>query len=405
MSSNTLPVIDHICREAQRVAHEELSFLKNVNRQYDAQFKDNGQGAKGASIRIREPARYTVTTGAKMDTQDMEQTSQTLTVATQKHVGMSITSAEMAQDIVELSKNHIQPAVKALVADVENDCIKALTKGVANVVGAGSFTAAGGFAPGTDLTSLLAPGRARARLNQMAAPKSDRCIVANSENMATMVNGVAGYFNPSNAISEQYTEGMIARTAMADWYENDKVWTMTNTGDVAGAINNGTLTSGITTLTVDGFTAAPTEGMVFTVADVYDVHPETKEAYPHLKQFTVTSATTTSITFTPAMNYDTTEGKQNCSGTPVNDAAVTFYGSASTAYDQNIMFHKDAFTFVTADLPLMGGADKCARRVQDGLSLRVWQDGDIRNDELLLRIDILYGRKTIRPDWACRISN
>lgn len=69
------------------------------------------------------------------------------------------------------------------------------------------------------------------------------------------------------------------------------------------------------------------------------------------------------------------------------------------------MYHKDAFTFVTADLPIMDDAAKCVRRTQDGLSLRVWQASDIRNDEMLTRIDILYGGKTVRAPWACRISN
>jgi hypothetical protein len=42
---------------------------------------------------------------------------------------------------------------------------------------------------------------------------------------------------------------------------------------------------------------------------------------------------------------------------------------------------------------------------KDGIALRVWQDGDIRNDELLMRIDLLWGFKTLRPAWACRVSN
>ena len=53
----------------------------------------------------------------------------------------------------------------------------------------------------------------------------------------------------------------------------------------------------------------------------------------------------------------------------------------------------------------MADAAKCVRRNQDGLSMRVWQGSDIRNDELLMRIDILYGMAALRPEWACRITN
>jgi len=44
-------------------------------------------------------------------------------------------------------------------------------------------------------------------------------------------------------------------------------------------------------------------------------------------------------------------------------------------------------------------------KTYDGLSIRLWQASDIRNDEMLTRIDILYGYKAIRPQWACRITS
>jgi hypothetical protein len=51
----------------------------------------------------------------------------------------------------------------------------------------------------------------------------------------------------------------------------------------------------------------------------------------------------------------------------------------------------------------MDDAHKCVRRNSEGLSMRVWQASDIRNDELLMRIDILYGFAALRPEWACRL--
>jgi hypothetical protein len=205
-------------------------------------------------------------------------------------------------------------------------------------------------------------------------------------------------------LKEAFREGFVSRTSMADWYENDRMWTLPNSADVAGEINNGTLTSGITALTVDGLTAAPVEGMVFTVQGTYDVHPETKAALPHLKQFTCAAGcTTTNLAFTPALIYDTTNPRQNCSGAPTNDDDITFVGALSTNYVQPLMYHKEAYAFVTADLPLVDDAHKCVRRVKEGLSMRAWMGSDIRNDELLLRLDILYGFAALRPEWACRM--
>lgn len=397
--ANSLVTIDMVTREAQRIAHENLQFIGTVDRQYDDSY--GRTGAKiGSALRVRKPNQYLRTTGSRvMDVQDQAESSGTITLATQDHVDMRFNSAELALSIDEISKRYIEPAVKVLVSGIEADFLAFASKKTYQVAGTA----------GTGITTLSTPGAARAKLNQQLAPKSDRSIQMDSVTMGGLVNGVAAYFNPSNAIDKQYKEGLVARTSMADYYENERVWTMPNAGDVAGEINGGTLTSGITTLTVDGFTVAPVEGMVFTVGAgsgetlVKDVHPETKVAYSHGKQFTVVSATTTSITFQPPMIFDTTNPAQNCSGAPADNADITFVGSASTNYVQPLMYHKEAFQFVTADLPIMDDAAKCVRRVQDGLSLRVWQASDIRNDELLMRIDILYGMAALRPEWACRM--
>lgn len=393
---NSILTIDMIVKETMRVAHEKTQFIATTDRQYDSSFGGTNQGAKnGDTLRVKKPNQYTRRQGSrKMDVQDQDEQSGSITLATQDGVDMKFTSAELALDIDAFSKAHIEPAVSVLVSGIESDYLAACTKATYNLAGTA----------GTAITNLTVPGAARAKLNQQLAPKDgNRCIQMESVAMGGLVNGVAAYFAPNGDIGKQYKEGFVARTAMADYYENERVWTMPNSADVAGAINAGTLTSGITSLTVDGFTAAPVEGMVFTVANVYDVHPETKVAYSHLKQFVVTSATTTSISFSPAMKFDTTDPYQNCSGAPVDDAAITFVGSASTNYVQHLMYHKEAFQFVTADLPIMDDAHKCVRINKDGLALRCWQGSDIRNDELLMRIDILYGFAQLRPEWACRM--
>jgi hypothetical protein len=144
--------------------------------------------------------------------------------------------------------------------------------------------------------------------------------------------------------------------------------------------------------------------MVFTIAGVLAVHPETKAAYSHEQQFTVLAGSTaTNLLISPTIYLS--GPKQNVNAAPTTTAVLTFFGDASGTYRQNLMYHRDYATFVTADLPLMDDAAKCVRRSQDGLSIRVWQGSDIRNDELLLRLDILYGYKVLRPEWACRISN
>lgn len=405
--SNTFKVIDMVTKEAMRIAHESSSFISTTDRQYDPQFKDNGAGKRGSALRVREPNRYTSTLGRVIDVQDQDESTQTITMATQRHVGMKFNSVELIQSVNsgaafdDLSKNYIEPAVKQLFADVESEYLTFCTKATYQTVGTA----------GTPITTLSVPGLARAKLNQQLAPKSDRNIQMDSITMAGLVNGMASYFNPSNAISKQYTEGLIARTGMADYYENEKVWTLTNIADVTGTTDAASLvTDGGTTMDIHTTVASPAVGAVFTVAGVYDCNPETKAPYPHLKQFTVV-ATSAGAAITVSPKTILTGAKKNvCSSTGAdlavadfNSKTLTFVGSASTSYIQPLMYHKEAFQFVSADLPLMAGADKCQRKQQDGLSLRVWMDGDIRNDELLMRIDILYGMAALRPEWASRL--
>lgn len=400
--ANTLAVVDMVLKESQRIAHEKLQFIGTIDRQYDDSFNKSG-AVEGQTIRIREPNQYTRRQGSRvMDTQDQNESTQNFTVATQDGVDMKFNSAELVQSVNNdgafdaLSRNYIEPAISVMCSGIEADFIAFATKAVYNEVGT----------PGTPMTTLSEPGLAKAKLNQNLAPKDgNRYLQIDSVTQAGMVDGMKGLFHDGKQVEEAFREGFIGRTSMATYYENDRMWTKSNGSDVAGAINQSSFTNGLSTLTVDGFTAALEVGSVFTIADVYQVHPETKSAYSHLQQFTVTAATTTSITFSPAIRWESTDAKQNVDASPADNAAITATGSASTSYLQNLMYHKEAFQFATVDLPLMDDAHKCQRTVKDNISMRCWMGSDIRNDELLMRIDVLYGFAALRPAWACRITN
>lgn len=405
--SNSFKVIDMIGKEALRIAHEKLTFIGTVDRQYDDSFKDNGKGKIGATLRVREPNKYTRRQGSRvMDVQDQAESSQTITVATQDGVDMKFNSAELIQSVNsgaafdDLSKMYIEPAVASMLSGIESDFLAYCTKATYQVAGSA----------GTGITTLEVPGKARAKLNQQLAPKDRRAVQFDSVTMAAVVNGTAAYFAPNKDVSERNREGFISRTAMADFYENERIWTLTNNNDVTGTTDaNAQVTDGGTTVDMADTITNAAVGAVFTIAGVYDCHPETKAAYPHLKQFTVVSNASGVCTVSPATIL--TGAKKNvCSSTGANLATtdfnsktLTWVGAASTSYVQPIMYHPEAFQFITADLPLMDDAQKCQRFNKDGLSVRVWMGSDIRNDELLVRLDILYGMAALRPEWACRM--
>ena len=401
--ANSLVTIDMINREALRIAHEKSQFIGTVDRQYDSSFAKTGAKI-GTALRVCRPNQYTRTTGSRvMDVQDQAESNGTITVATQDHVDMRFNSAELALSIDEISMRYIEPAVSVLVSGIESDFLAYATKATYNVAGTA----------GTAIASLVAPGAARAKLNQCLAPKDgNRAIQMDSVTMGGLVNGVAAYFAPNGDISKQFREGMVARTAMADYYENERIWSLTNNADIVCTMAAAAaVTDGGSVMTMASLSAAPATGAVFTVPGVYSCHPETKASLGSLQQYVVTTGTTTIQTVSPAI-YLTGPRQNVCSaaGAQLTPASYdgtalvpVFQGAASTTYAQPLMYHKEAFQFVTADLPLMDDAAKCVRRVQDGLSMRVWQASDIRNDELLMRIDILYGMAALRPEWACRL--
>jgi hypothetical protein len=88
---------------------------------------------------------------------------------------------------------------------------------------------------------------------------------------------------------------------------------------------------------------------------------------------------------------------------PASAKAVIFVGAASGSFPQNLVYHKDAIAFATADLLLPQGVDMASRAVHNGISLRVVRQYDINNDRMPCRVDVLYGFNTIRPQMACRI--
>lgn len=407
--SNSYLTIDMVTREALRVAHEKATFIGTVDRSYDDSFAKTGAKI-GSTLRIRQPNEYNIrTSGSAMNVQEQAETNTSVTVATLYGVDMAFQHDELALTIDDFSQRYISPAVSRLMSKVDSVCIESATKATYNLVGsAGSVVGASG-----DISALF---NARARLNQMLAPKDgNRYLQLDSVTMATVANGIKGLFVPTDDLKEAFREGFYKRTAMADIYENERTLQFTAGSDVTGTTDAAAgVTDGGTTLSAD--TASPvtyTVGTVFTIAGVYACHPETKQSLGYLQQFTNTAGTGSGGDMTISPPTYLTGPKQNvCSSasaqlatTDFNSQTLTAVGSASTTYRHNLMYHKEAFTFVTADLPLVGDAESCVRRQQDGISLRVWKGSDIVNNRMLMRIDLLWGFASIRPAWACRITN
>ena len=397
-----------ITRKALSILHNKLVFCKTINRQYDDRFTKSG-ALNGGTLLIREPNQFTVRSGPTLDTQDVAESTQTLTVATRRGVDVNFSTEELTLSMDDFAERILEPAMSRLAAELDKVVITASYKDVYNhILG----TKAGP-------TVLADVQGARSLMSKGLAPEDNRTLIAESLSMNAIVNEAKGLFHPASEIEMQWNKGYVGRAHSFKFYESETVPTHTqgtyadsDAGivDTSSGITSGTATIAITSMTSGG---TLTNGQVFTVAGVYAVNPETKTRYPHLQQFTVTAditASTTSVTPTVSPTPISSGAKQNIeivsagSSKAVLTETIGGSGTLSTGYIQNMAYHRDAFTLVTADLIMPKGVDMGSRAVYDGISLRVVRDYDIINDKLPCRMDVLFGYKTIRPEWACRLS-
>lgn len=400
--SNSLLTIDMITRRALSILENKLVLTRNVSRQYDDSFAV--QGAKiGSTLRIRLPDRALVTDGAALQVQDDQEQYTTLTVSSQKHIGVNFTTAELTMQLDDFAERVLAPRVSQLAASIDADVANAY-KGMFQSVGTP------GTVPGTSLVLL----QAQQKLNESAALESPRYATVNPAANAGLVEGMKGLFNPTSTISRQFKNGMMGEGVLGfeeiNMSQSIKVHTTGSASRSDTPIVKTTLTNGATKLTLDNCTDSLTlvPGDVFTIAGVFAVNPQTRESTGSLQQFvvqnTVTSASTefVDVEFLPAV-YGPTHALATVSKLPAANDVVTYLGAASTAYPQNLIYHKDAIAFATADLLMPQGVDMASRQVHNGISLRIVRQYDINNDRMPCRIDVLYGYSVIRPQMGVRL--
>ena len=397
--ANSILTIDMITRKALEILENNLVLTRNVNRQYDDSFAVNGAKI-GSTLRIRLPDRALVTDGAALQTQDDNEQFTTLSVANQKHIGINFTSAELTMQLDDFAERVLKPRISQLASSIDADVANAYKNIYASV-----------GTPGTTPSTSLVLLQAQQKLNEAAAVMSPRYATVNPAANAGLVEGMKGLFNPTDTVSRQFKNGMMG-TGVLGFEEVNMSQSIKQhlTGDWGTTITvtSAVTSQGSTTLPISftGSSKTWNVGDVFTIAGVNAVNPQTRESTGSLQQFVVTAATsgssTATLTVSPAM-YTSGHALATIDAFPAASAVVTMLGSAASQYAQNLVYHKDAITFATADLLMPQGVDMASRQVHNGISMRIVRQYDINNDRMPCRIDVLYGYSTIRPQMACRL--
>jgi hypothetical protein len=409
--TNTTLTASIVAKAAVGILENELTMASLVYRGYENEFdkKVNGYNI-GDTITIKKPTDFTVrnTITATNPAQNATEGKLTLQINQVAGVDFGFTSQQLTLNISDLAERVIRPAMVQLANQIDLS-VMSLFKDIPNWVGT----------PGTNIQSFAGFAKGAQNMDDRSVPQGARKAILAPADYWAMAGSQTALFN--NAINGQsYRQGRIGEVGGIDTYMSQNAPTFTTgpmggTPIVNGANQNTTYdTTGANTqsLITSGWTAAAAArvvvGDVFTIAGVFDVNPVTKAALPFLKQFVVkangSSDGSGNLTMTIAPQIITTGAFQTVTAAPANSAALTFVGTANTAYRNSLFFDKNAFALCMVPLVKPPGAVDVSRVSKNGISVRVIPFYDGINDVSQWRLDCIYGTKTIDPRLAVRVS-
>lgn len=411
--ANSLITSSMITAETLDVLHNKSAFLKTINTEYKDEFAKTGAKA-GTTVNVRRPVQFTVRSGAVASLQDVNETTTPITIDPEFGIDWAFSDFDLTLSIDKFRERYLEPAGARMATELDTR-IAALYKKVSNFSGT----------PGTTPASALAVLNAGVLLDDNACPQDMRMAALTQRTNITMVDALKGLLNDASTTGQQNKSATMRSNFGLDFTmsQNLPVHTVGPLGGTPlvngasqGLINAGATDNpyaSTTSLVTDGWTAAAAArlkaGDVFTIAGVNAVNPDNKQDLGRLQQFVVTAdvssdgAGNATVVISPAIIAG--GAYQNVTARPADNAAITVQtGTASTAYPQNIIYHRDAFTMVTVDMEVPGGMDMANRANYKGVSLRFVRGFDITNNRRICRFDMLAGFAALRPEWAVRLT-
>jgi hypothetical protein len=395
-SSNTLLNPTVIAKEALMQLVNSLAMSRNMYTAFKNEFVKIGQ-----TITVRKPNKFRATDTQARSNSNISEPSTSITMSTQSHVSWAFSSVELTQTIDEYSKRYIKPAVSALANKVDAAAC-ALYKDVYNYVGV----------PGTVPASFKVLGDAQRALDEEAAPSDTRVGILNPEANWSLADALKGTF-AQNVAKDIITRGFLGQIANLNLYQDQNIARHTTGAFTTGSVPvmDGATVTGAASIVTTGWGGSGTvkKGDIFTIAGVYAVNPMSGVSTGVLRRFAVTAdnvdtGAAMTIAITPTIVYGSANAYSNVDALPVTGAAITFVGTESTTYPQNLVFHPNAFALVTVPIELPSGVWGARESDSDsGMSIRVVKQYDIDADEEIIRLDILYGLKTLYPEMAVRL--
>lgn len=391
-----------VTKEAVALFRNSNAFIQNLDRQYDDRFAV--EGAKiGTNLLIRLPNDYVVRTGTAVALNTTNEQSTTLVVSTQQGVDVPFTSAERSMSMDNYSERVLAPMINNLAGSIASTVMGGVEGGVSNYV---ANTDGGGAVTDPTNRTILQAG---ALLTKRSAPHAGRNVVTDPFTMAKLVETMQGLFNPSSTISKQFDTATLYKALNFKWFEDQTVLVHTTGTFSAGTVNGANQTG--TTLVTNAITGTLKVGDIITIVGVNAANRVTKADDGQLQQFVLTANAAngaTSLSIYPAIVPPVGGNPvayQTVMASPANGAAIALVNQASEQYRKNVAYAPGAITMVTADLIVPKKVEEAARERFDGISLRMLTAYTVGTDQLITRLDVLFGYLFIRPEWAVAIGD
>jgi hypothetical protein len=357
-----IEITDLSAKDGAAAFHTEAAFVNTVDRSWEPEFKQTSY-YPGQTIRIRRPAQFSaveseIATPEFITEDEVSVTLRQFNVATlwtdiqkQLHIGKA-----------KLSERVFQPMASELVATVESL--------IAQEIAENAMLDAGNT-PGTVMGSFQNIADARARIMEQRPPKNQDIFGGLSyTSEAALLNNNKSLPNPVAQISNMFLKAKINSMAGVNLFGSPSVYRLLN-GTI---VNSDTslsvaLIAGTTqTMTSVGASKTVTAGMAFTIADVYEIDPQTKTQLPSLKVFRVAAA------------------------------ATSTGGGGLTVVLTEAVRQSTALVMLPLALP-EGGAGLASMSTKDGIPVKTefWRDAG--NHKEYLRMDVLVGCAVVRPNW------
>lgn len=373
--ANSFLSIKNIARRALPRLIENLVFPNLIYRDYNEAF----EVGKGATIQVRKPVILTATefdetTGTSA--QDVKEESVEVTLDKLATVDVEFGAISRATDVDSLDRLFIEPAAVALAEKINSDGLY-LYKDIPYYVGTA----------GTTPDGLDDFANAAKVLDNHKVPTTLRRGVWNPDAMAQFRQIGAIVNAEKSGTTAALRAGSIGNIFGIDNYMAQGVKNVTSTAPTAGGTGatgykvKTAVTADDDVILVSNATASATLTGGVKAGDIVTIGGE---------QYTIV-ANATAASNELAIKVDR---PLTCDA---NAAATLACGGA-----QNLVFHENAFAFVTRPLVAPAGVESYTTSY-NGITLRVVRGYNMQYKKEMLSMDVLYGYKTMYPELAVRV--